>query len=219
MKLHFEGKSPKFKLELYKKIPGTWTSAKYGEVQPNSVANFKGVPVFGFSNGSGNPAKQGVYSFGSYSRDYPKVLDLSWVVSSDDTTGVTIGAILVLDYDLLVAWDDGTTKSVDALDTTAKYASAYLETTMLFQDQRDILKTLGEVSAYYNSLPASTSITFSYSVNAAAYVAMTSVTDSIIARVKSALSVNSIGSLQLKVEFGVSGDNAPVIEALGIELQ
>src|SRR3990167_6315967 len=38
------------KLELYKKIPGTWTKTSYGEVQPNSVGNFKGVPVFGFSN-------------------------------------------------------------------------------------------------------------------------------------------------------------------------
>src|SRR3990167_2706253 len=45
------------KLEPYKKIPGTWSKTAYGEVQPNSVSNFKGVPVFGLSNGSGNPAK------------------------------------------------------------------------------------------------------------------------------------------------------------------
>lgn len=202
----------------YKKIPGTYSSTKYGEVYPYSTANFKGIPVFGFSNGAGNPAPQGVYSFGSYSRDYRKVLDLSWVNSQNKTATQEIGAILVLDFDLLVAFKDSSVYGVDAIDYSNKYASAYFETMMLFQDQRDILKTLREVSAYYNSLPASTGITFSYSINGASYVAMTSVTDAIINRVKSTLSVEKVGSLQIKVSFTVSSNNAPVIEALGIEI-
>src|SRR3990167_5182729 len=204
------------KLEPYKKIPGTWSKTAYGEVQPNSVSNFKGVPVFGLSNGSGNPAKQGVYSFGSYSRDYPKVLDLSWVISQNDTDGVTIGAILVLDYDLLVAWSDGTTKGVDGIDYSNKYASAYFETMMLFQDERDVLKTLGEVKAMYNSLPASTGFTISYSVNGAAYVEMTEYDDTILAAIIAQLSVNDIGSLQIKCQFNVASNNAPTLECLGV---
>ena len=118
----------------------------------------------------------------------------------------------------MVAWDDGSVRGVDALDTSTKYASAYLETMMLLQDERDILKTLAEVSAYYNSLPASTGITFSYNINNAGYVAMTSVTDSVRARVKSELSVGSVGSLQIKIAFTVATNNAPVVEALGIEM-
>ena len=46
---------------------------------------------FGFSNGSGNPALQGVYSMGSYSKDYPKVLDLSWPISSGSLSSIEIG--------------------------------------------------------------------------------------------------------------------------------
>ena len=201
-------------LEPFKKIPGTYSSTSYGYIHPQAVANFKGVPIFGFSNGSGNPALEGVYSFGSYSRDYSKVLDLSWVISADATTGVDIGAIIVADFDILVAWKSGSSYGVDKIDYTAKYASAYFETTMLFQDQREILETLREVSAYYDSLPASTGITISYSVNAAAYVAMTSTTDAIINRVKTDGGPDSIGSLQLKVAFTVSSNSAPVMEAL-----
>src|SRR3990167_3969566 len=80
-------------LQPYKRIPGDYSNVKYGEVYPESVANFKGIPVFGFSNSpeagnsTGNPADQGVYSFGSYSRDYRKVLDLSWVISEAVVAG------------------------------------------------------------------------------------------------------------------------------------
>lgn len=90
---------------------------------------------------------------------------------------------------------------------------------MLFQDQRDIINTLREVSAFYNSLPASTGITFWYSINGAAYVEMTSVTDTILARVYSTLSIPNVGSLQIKAVLTVSSNTAPVVEALGVEIE
>jgi len=206
-------------LTPFKRIPGTYSSTQYGQVYAGSVANYKGVPVFGFSNGSGNPAPQGVYSLGSYSRDYRKVLDLSWVISQDKVATIEIGAILVVGFDLMVAWKDGSTLGVDVIDYTAKYASAYVETMMLFQDARDVMKTLANVSAFYNSLPASTGITFSYSINGAAYVAMTSVTNSLMNEIRAQLSADGIGSLQIKIAFTVNTNDAPTVEALSIDFE
>lgn len=203
----------------YKRIPGSYTSSAYGEIYPNAVGNFNGVPVFGFSNGSGNPAKQGVYSFGSYSRDYPKVLDLSWVISQNIVASVEIGAILVSGLDLYVSWKDGSNYGVDKIDYTAKYASAYLETRMLGQDVRNLEKVFARIAAYYNSLPASTGITFSYSINGAAYVAMTSVTNTELNEIFSDLSIGKIGSLQIKVAFTVSANDAPTVEVISIDFQ
>ncbi|MBI4137443.1 hypothetical protein HY469_05265 [Candidatus Roizmanbacteria bacterium] len=203
----------------FKKIPGSYSSTEYGTVHPGSVGNFMGVPVFGFSNGAGNPAKQGVYSLGAYSRDYPKVLDLPYPISEGVTTGLEIGAIVVADFDLLVAWKNGSTFGVDKIDYTAKYASAYIETMILFQNKRDVLKTMANVSAFYNSLPASTGITFSYSINGAAYVAMTSVTNSDLNEIRAQLSAGGIGSLQIKMAFTVSSNDAPVIEAIAVDLE
>jgi len=203
----------------FKKIPGTYSTTQTGQIHPGSSANFQGIPVFGFSNIAGNPAKQGVYSFGSHSRDYSKVLDLSWVNSQDKTAAQEIGAILTLDMDLLMAWKDGSNYGVDIQDTSNKYASAYFSTRKLFQKKRNILKTLVEVSALYDSLPGSTGFTISYSVNSAAYVAMTDITDSILQSVKARLTLTDIGSLQIKVAFDVNANNAPTMEALDIIMQ
>lgn len=202
----------------FKRIPGTYSSTQYGTVHPGSVGNFKGVPVFGFSNGAGNPAKQGVYSFGSYSRDYQKVLDLSFPISEAVTTGIELGAIIVADFDILVAWKNSTAYGVDAIDYTAKYASAYFETMMLFQEGRTSGKTLLEVLVPYNSLPASTGLTISYSVNGAAYVALTDTDNTILQLLEAKLTVPEVGSLQIKVSFDVSSNSAPTVEGLDVNL-
>jgi len=203
----------------FKKIPGTWSTSQYGLIHPYSVANYRGVPIFGFSNGSGNPTEQGVYSLGSYSREYPKVLDLSWVISAAVTSGIEIGAVIVAGFDIFVAWKNGSSFGVDKIDYTAKYDSAYFETMMLFQNARDVVKTLANVSAFYNSLPANTGITFYYSINGAAYVAMTSQTNSDLNEVRSQESMGGVGSLQIKVAFTVSGNSAPVLEGLCVDLE
>src|SRR3990167_9486053 len=69
------------KLELYKTIPGTYSPTAYGEVYPYSVANMNGQMLFGFSNGSGNPANEGVYRIARSTRDHPWVLDFPYPIS------------------------------------------------------------------------------------------------------------------------------------------
>lgn len=205
------------KLLQSKRVPGSYSSSAYGYVHPGSVANYMGQPVFGFSNGSGNPAKQGVYVFGSYSKDYAKTLDLSFPISEGVTSGIEIGAILVIDFTMYVAWKHGSVYGIDKLDYTAKYANAYFETTMMWQGSRDILKILAEVRAMYYSLPAGTSFTISYNKNNDGYLPITeSLDDSILKAWRTQLTVPDIASLQIKVAFNVVNNDAPEMEALGV---
>ena len=90
---------------------------------------------------------------------------------------------------------------------------------MLFQEQRDILKIIEGVQAYYETLPASTGITFSYKVNHDSFVGMTSVTDVLVNKVFADLSVENIGALQIRVALTVSGNSTPTIEAIGVKLK
>ena len=206
----------------YKRIPGTWTPTQFGEVYPDSVGQFKGIPVFGFSNSpaaentTGNPADQGIYTFGRYSNDYSRVMNgPEYIISQDDVTNVEIGAILVEGNNMYVAWKEGSNYGVDFVDYTAKYASAYLETMVMNLDP-EFLSTLQKVFADYVSLPASTSLTLSYKKNHdAAYTALTSVDETNNFQVYSEENISG-RAFQIKVAFGVSSNNAPQIEAIGV---
>jgi len=202
----------------YKRIPGDWSPTKYGEVYPQAVSTLLTIPVFGFSNGLGNPTEQGVYSFGSYSKDYPKVLDLSYPVSAG-LEGIEIGAVLAVGADLLVSWYDGTNYGVDALNWSAKYASAYIETMVLTAAEiRHFLKTAIEFFANYVSLPVSTAIEFKYKKkHESAFSAAVTVIDDIKLmqiRTKEG-TIPEVAALQMRIDFTVSVNNAPEVESFG----
>jgi len=204
----------------YKRIPGDWSPTKTAEVYPQAVSTLLTIPVFGLSNGAGNPTEQGVYSFGSYSKDYPKVLDLSYPVSAG-LSDIEIGAVLAVGADLLVSWKSATSQGVDKLNWDAKYSSAYLETTILTPAEvRHFFKTTSEIFANYASLPANTGIGFKYKkkFDATYSAAMTVIDDTKLMQVRTKEgTIPEIAALQLKIEFVVSGNNAPEIESIGYE--
>lgn len=99
-------------LSSYKRIPGSWAGSVAALVHPNASVNMFGLPLFGLSNVSGNPAKQGIYSLGSYDRNYPDVLNLEWLISRQTYQNIDIGAVELVGSDLLVAWQEQATITV-----------------------------------------------------------------------------------------------------------
>lgn len=208
------------KLEPYKRIPGEWGSTTNATVYPNATGFLLGVPIFGLSNVSGNPALQGVYGLGSFSKDYAKTLSLDFPISSGSFSGVTIGSILVKDSDLYVSWQDGSNVGVDKIDWSNKYASAYIETMTLHGgDDRSKFKTLARVWADYVSLPTDTNIEFSYKKRYEANFAdLTAVKDDKLMQVRTDKgTVSEVLNLQLRFDFVVSNNDAPEIENFGMD--
>jgi hypothetical protein len=103
-------------LENYKRIPGDWSGSKEAQIYPNASVNRFGLPLFGLSNISGNPAKQGVYSIGGYDRNYPKVINLENIISNGRYEGVDIGAIEMVGTIPLVAWKTSGTITMTIAD-------------------------------------------------------------------------------------------------------
>lgn len=93
-------------LNSYKRLPGDWVGKNTAHVHPNASVNMSGMPLFGVSNFAGNPLKQGIYSLGSYDRNYPDVLNLEWPISRGSTENIDIGALEMSGPDLLVAWQE-----------------------------------------------------------------------------------------------------------------
>lgn len=202
------------KLEAFLTIPGDYSPTKKLKINPHAVGFLLGVPVFGVSNSTGNPALEGIYSLGSYSKDYPKILDLTYPISSGEFTGMEIGAILVDGADLYASWKGSASQGVDKLNWSAKYTAAYIESVQLIDlVNRGFLKTLKEFRANYASLPSGTDITLKYDKNyTGSYTTIASVKDTNILQKRSNKSVPEIGALQLRADFTVSSNDAPEVE-------
>lgn len=201
-------------LELFKRIPGDWSDTNKALVNPNAAAVFD-RPLFGLSNSSGNPAPQGVYSFGSYSSNYPKILNLEYVISQGVTAGVSVGAMANIGDNILVAWNVGANYGVDKIDWSNKYNGAYLKTRLIAID-RELGKDF-RVMIPYRSIPTGTSLTVKYYENYASSpttLTMTQDTDRKI--LYGEAKIPKANTLQLEVIFNTSANNAPEIESLEI---
>ena len=207
------------KLVPFMRIPGSWSPSATAKINANAVGFLRNVPVFGLSGTLGDPTELGVYSLGSYSKDYPKTLSLDYPISVGLSTLIEIGVVLTKGSDMWVSWKSGSTYGVDKLDWTAKYASAYLETMMLSPTKnRSNYKTVARVQAPYASLPASTAVALAYKKNyAGSFTTFTSVVDAKGAKIKAEKSVPEIGNIQLRMSLTVNGNNAPELEDLQLD--
>jgi hypothetical protein len=91
-------------LEQYRQIPGDWLGSKEATIHPNASVNKNGVPMFCLSNVSGNPAKQGLYSFLGL-----RILNLENLISTGRYSNQDIGAAELVGTDLFLAWKEQST--------------------------------------------------------------------------------------------------------------
>jgi len=209
------------KLELYLKIPGDYSPTAYGEVYPTAVDNLGERILFGFSNGSGNPADQGVYQIARSTRNHPYVLDLPYPISERSggelvLSGIEIGGILVVGTDVYVSWKNGSSYGIDKLDYNNKLELAYFETRAMVVE-REKLTNFKKFIVAYADLPSDTAITIQYEKNYGAFTDTTEVvdTDRKIVQAEEGVEANV---LRLKVSPTVSGNDAPQIESAGVFL-
>lgn len=216
-------------LDNFKRIPGSYTGTNAGLVHTEAVVNYFGLPLFGVSNSSGNPAKQGIYSLGGYDRNYNKVLNLEYTVGAGsgvgNTENVTVGALSLYGNLLLASWYDGNgtpSYGVSKLDTSAKTPTAYFATRVINIARNDSKTVSGNVG--YRSLPNDSQIKVYYKSNYnSAWVEATTVVDTIrkVVMIKEFFPEST--TLQVKVESiagtGSYVNTAPEIESLELNFE
>lgn len=210
-------------LTLYNKIPGVYSSTAYGEVYHDSVSNKEGQMLFGFSNGSGNPAEQLVYRIAKYNSNFNYILDQPYPISERSgsdfvMSGLEIGGIMVSGQIIYVAWKNGSSYGIDKLDATAKLNGAYFETRRMVVNRSD-KSNMGKIYMNYVSLPESTDLDFYINKNYSSYgSALTTIVDDLNLKVETYNEADTFSTLQLKVKFTTSSNNAPIIESGGLDI-
>jgi len=213
-------------LELYKRVQGSYTPTATSTVHPNAVGTLGGVSLFGLSDGAGDPADEGVYVLGHYSRNYPFVHDLSFPISEFDGTdaslknGIEIGAIIVSGYDVFVSWkSDDESGAVDQLNYSAKLDNAFFETMVMYFD-RGTQETLGRAVLGYQSMPASCSFNIQYQANhAGSYTSLGSLVKDTDRKIYIANESINFNTLQVKVVATVNSNDSPDFETLDLYFQ
>lgn len=198
------------------RIPGQYNKNARSKVNANAVASFMGIPVFGFSNITGNPAWQGVYAYGRYSKDYNVTMDLSFPLSCNMFSDIEIGAIIVNGFDLMISFKSETGGvGVDRIDWTAKYESAFIESMVLLgAADRQKFKSVDAVLADYFRLPEDTGLEFSISNN---YHGLNDLepdqkVDTKLNQVRAKATHKELGAVEVMIEFNVNGNDCPEVE-------
>lgn len=208
-------------LEEYKVVKGDYTGTKKAYVYPQANFNFNGMPLFGYSNVSGNPANQGVYSLARTNRNYPFVLNLEFPLSTGNLSNVQIGTIVPISADqFLVSWKDSNgsvTYGIDVLDLSNKVPNAYFITRVIMAKRSELL-TYGLVNSCYRSLPDGTSIEVSKKVNSDTDFSspITSRTDAKRMLQATQVDINDATRVQVKAALNANGNDAPEVEVVEI---
>ena len=199
----------------YGRIQGVFTKGTTDKitVNPYSVLNFDGLPLFGVSQVSGNAAKYGLYSVGRHSASYPRVMNVEYLASPAKEIDMQHGAIVSVGDIFLVAWknNDDSSVGVDVLDVSNKFAGAYIKTRVV-QTDRKMKSNYGVAHAFYRTLPASTDIALKYIKNHGAAVTMTKKDDSDRLMVVSDEDMGEASTIQFRADITVNGNDAPEIE-------
>lgn len=194
------------------------------KVNRSACAYYKGMPFFGLSNVNGNPARLGVYSFGSRRDSYPTVLNLEYPLSPRSSgefvlTNLEIGAVVANSGKLYVSWRHDTDGAgtyaygVDVLDLSTKLEHGYLETRYISQD-KELKKELNEWVVGWKSLPSNTYLRLYFDENYAGYGnAETMVTDANWSR-STLMHSSKWATLRIKLLLETNANDSPVVESL-----
>lgn len=208
-------------LSSYTNLPGSFTRGTTDKctIHHNATFNFGGVALFGVSQSSGNAVKYALWSIARRSAKYPWVMAIEYVISEGTMEDIEIGMIVGVGDIFLVSWKSGSTYGVDKLDVTAKYNGAYFTTRWMMVDRREPIN-LGQADVAYALLPENTDITVARQFDADTDFgsAVTTIDDTVrmLKSTKEALGDAVRG--RVKIATTASGNNAPEIEALYIDV-
>jgi hypothetical protein len=175
----------------------------------------------------GEPVETGVYTFGSYSKQYPKILDFTYPISQRIGTEfalswVEIGSILIDGNDIYVAWqyssETGSSFGIDKLDYNNKLSGAYIETRVL-SGNREQLSNLSSLVVSYAELPTGTDLALQYSKDyGTTWVTMTTKKD-IDRKLLYCEEEFEASSVAYRAVITATGNDAPAIERADIVMR
>ena len=193
------------------------------EIYPGSTANYQGHALFGLSTGTSATAEKGAYSWTSTDRNYSKVLNLDYAISTGTTTGTSlkIGALLAANTtELFIGWKDDTTYGVDLVDGTGVQATAVYESLIHDNSTPYRRKHYSKFKVKLSDkLATGEVITLSYKADRGSWVKVGTIDYSVDGDVIFKLFKPDVKAyeLEIKLEFANASSTAPEVDNVIVE--
>lgn len=162
-----EGFAPFSKLQAVPKL----TIDKYVEVFPGAMTNWRGQSYIGVAGNTDSiNVVQGVYEWGSRSRNYQESLNFPFVISTGTTTGTTlkIGAVKGVGNNLYIGWRDDADYGIDrVVNSGSPYAQGVYEALIVDDDNPSKIKSAKTIKASQLPLRSGESIQLGYKTDRA----------------------------------------------------
>lgn len=192
------------------------------ETYPGSMTSYQGFPVIGLSYGTSVTAERGVYVYGAIDRNYNKALNLSHIISTGTTTGITtqVGCLLsVGTNDLYVCWRDNTTYGVDKIDGSSIQSTALWESLVHDAGQPFRRKYYKNFKVKLTKdLSSGEVITLSYKKDGGSWTSIGTLDYSVDGAIQEKRFKHDVkaNNLEIKLAFAQSGSTAPSIDNVAI---
>jgi hypothetical protein len=142
------------------------TGSTYNEVYPGAIAQNGGVALIGVAGAKTDTAsKTGVFSWGTFNKNYPNVPNLDYFISTATKSGTTclIGAVSVInDNTIYIGWRDGASYGVDLVSTSDQVSTCLMQTLYFSGKTAFTEKMFKQFYMTFSSLRTGESITLSY---------------------------------------------------------
>lgn len=193
-------------------------SDDYIDVFPGAMTSRGGDLVIGLAGKTDSAdITQGVYTYGRSSKNYPRALNISNIISSGTKTGTTlkIGALhTVGPNEFYVGWEDGTsTNGIDKVSGTTPYATATWNSLWYDDGEPNLEKELERIKFTFKPLAANESIDFYYRLDrATTWTSLgTADTDDQTEETFPLTPMKTFKELQLRADIKTTGSTAPDI--------
>ena len=206
-------------------IPGDFSIFDRFSIRPGAVAIWSGLTLFGFSQetfSAKTTVLQGIYSLGRRDKDFPLVLNLEYIVENGARqpllNNLMVGSIVPWRDTFYVSWKDiGSGEiGISYFDLNQKCPHAFLETMVMELGGIEVKK----IGINYADLPQGTGFRVKYKKNYESEWRDLGrlVNDAKMKQVYAVQSIPNVNTLQLRVEFIVSGNLSPSLRSIFVEV-
>jgi len=202
--------------ELLKSLPNAFEQTDSCRMYPNASANWNNNLIFGTTRSSGSTTQlHGVWKWGQTNRNFPRSLVVDNLISTNEASDVSIGAIKVFGNQYFVSSLSNGTNRIDALSTTTGNDNSYIESQVYELTNNEEPQLVTGVKVFAKPLPSGTSVVVKYAIDSGSFETLGTINSTNQTDILRGI-YKRVDTLELRIELVPNGTDLPEITKISL---